>query len=134
MRLTGLIDPVQHFVDLLTLQFGIDLPSGLSHGVKQWTEAAIGRVHCDKAMVRPLEANQNRRDVLENASYILGRTDRFVPVHFGRHLAVPPTDRCSKRVNVRRPIRQATQPGYQRALPACRKSKSAFGAGRHLCR
>ncbi|CNL63868.1 hydrolase [Mycobacterium tuberculosis] len=49
MRLTGLIDPVQHFVDLLTLQFGIDLPSGLSHGVKQWTEAAIGRVHCDKA-------------------------------------------------------------------------------------
>ncbi|ORA21004.1 hypothetical protein BST14_00670 [Mycobacterium arosiense ATCC BAA-1401 = DSM 45069] len=42
-------------------------------------------------MIGPLEPDQQRGDVLEDAAYVLGRTDGSVPVLFGHHLAVPPS-------------------------------------------
>ncbi|OBK79189.1 hypothetical protein A5652_01565 [Mycobacterium sp. 1165178.9] len=42
-------------------------------------------------MVGPLESDQQRGNMLEDAAYIVCRTNGSVPVVFGHHLAVPPS-------------------------------------------
>lgn len=98
LRFAGVIHAVEHVVDLLAFELGIDLFGRLAHGVQRRVEGAEGRVDRDEAVVWPLQADHHGRDVLEDAPHVVSRAHRVIPVLFGRHMAVPPADRCSKLV------------------------------------
>ena len=54
LRFPGLINPVEHLVDLLALQLGEDLDRELSHRVAGRIERAVGRIDRDKPVVGSL--------------------------------------------------------------------------------
>ena len=87
--LTGFVHPVEHVVNLLALQLGKDFACGEPYSVERRIERTIGGVDRDEPVVGPLQAHYQRGDVLEDAPDVFGFAHGFVPVHFGRHLAVP---------------------------------------------
>lgn len=103
LRLTGLVNPVEHLEDLLALQLGIHLAGKQPDRVDRRTERAVGGVDRDESMVWPFQADQQRGDVVEDAAHVIGRADDSVPVLFGHHLALLAVsvrcDRGENRVN-----------------------------------
>src|SRR5271170_1851904 len=137
LRLTGLVHAIEHLVEVLASYLGKDLTGRPSKRGDRRSHCAVSLVGRDEAMVWPLQANQHRGDILEDAARVLGRTDGLVPVLFGHHLAVPPPDlpadrvanhvECADAFVTRLPV------DYQR-LPAAR-CNSLLTAGRQLrCR
>ena len=83
--LARLVHAVEHLEDLLAVQLGVDLSRKQADGVYRRTECAVSGVDRDESVVGPLEANQQRGDVVENAAHVVGRTHGLVPVSLGRH-------------------------------------------------